>query len=67
MSINLGRLTEIAVLKIFIVILQADWRLIEQWKIIREQEKAAKAAKGESTEAWAEDKGYLPNRIRRNN
>ncbi|GMT05567.1 hypothetical protein PENTCL1PPCAC_27741 [Pristionchus entomophagus] len=46
---------------------KADWRLIEQWKIIREQEKAAKAAKGESTEAWAEDKGYLPNRIRRNN
>ncbi|GMT32466.1 hypothetical protein PFISCL1PPCAC_23763 [Pristionchus fissidentatus] len=46
---------------------KADWRIIEQWKIIREAEKAAKAAKGETTEAWGEDKGYLPNRIRRNN
>ena len=46
---------------------QEDWRVIAQWQIIRNAEKAAKAAKGEQTEAWAEDKGYLPSRVRRNN
>lgn len=46
---------------------KADWRDIDMWKIMREREKAEKAARGESTEAWEEGEHYLPTRFNRNN
>ncbi|EGT48209.1 hypothetical protein CAEBREN_24057 [Caenorhabditis brenneri] len=41
---------------------KADWRDIEIWKVIREREKAEKAAKGESTEAWGPEEHYVSKR-----
>ncbi|PAV56191.1 hypothetical protein WR25_09507 [Diploscapter pachys] len=46
---------------------KADWRDIEIWKVIREREKAEKAARGESTEAWGPEQHYVSNRYQKNN
>ncbi|CAJ0571331.1 unnamed protein product, partial [Mesorhabditis spiculigera] len=44
---------------------KADYRTIEIWKIIREQEKADKIKRGESVAAFEEGPAYLPTRFRR--
>lgn len=44
---------------------KADYRTIEIWKIMREREKAEKAARGEESKPWEEGKAYLPSRFRR--
>ncbi|CAB3403928.1 unnamed protein product [Caenorhabditis bovis] len=41
---------------------KADWRDIEIWKVAREREKAEKAARGESTEAWGPEEHYVSKR-----
>ncbi|CAJ0946354.1 unnamed protein product, partial [Mesorhabditis belari] len=44
---------------------KADYRTIEIWKIIREQEKAEKIKRGESILPFEEGAAYLPSRFKR--
>ncbi|CAI5441344.1 unnamed protein product [Caenorhabditis angaria] len=41
---------------------KAEWRDIEIWKVIREREKAEKAARGEKSEAWGPEDHYVSKR-----